>query len=50
MNQEMINMTTAGWAFMIISWAFITALCAYCIFRILTSKKRASEDVPPKEE
>lgn len=48
-NQEMINMTTAGWVFMITSWVVITVLCAYCIFKILTSKKPAGEDVTPLE-
>ena len=31
------GMTPAGWVFMILSWGMISALSAWCVYRLLKS-------------
>jgi hypothetical protein len=32
-------MTLAGWIILITSWAFITGLCIFCFYRVLSKKE-----------
>jgi hypothetical protein len=32
-------MTTAGWVILITTWIFITGLCVFCFYRVLSQKK-----------
>lgn len=41
-------MTTAGWIFLVISWAAIVALCAFC-FGSIFRKRAADHLVAPME-
>ena len=35
----MSDMTILGWVFMIVSWAFILVMLAYCFYRVFTAEK-----------